>query len=66
MTPAWCSGDFTADGSIDVSDFNVWNNNKFTTALAAFVADDLEPDRDRIASSQVVDRVFAESSAEPF
>ena len=24
-------GDFNLDGSVDVSDFNIWNNNKFTT-----------------------------------
>ncbi|MEM7315734.1 MAG: PEP-CTERM sorting domain-containing protein, partial [Planctomycetota bacterium] len=35
--PAWCSGDFNADGFVDVGDFNAWNSNKFTSSDAAAV-----------------------------
>ncbi|MEM7314397.1 MAG: PEP-CTERM sorting domain-containing protein, partial [Planctomycetota bacterium] len=35
---AWCSGDFTADGVVDVSDFGAWNANKFTSSDSAAAA----------------------------
>jgi hypothetical protein len=28
----WCQGDLTADGIVDTSDFNLWNQHKFTFA----------------------------------
>jgi hypothetical protein len=31
--PAWCSGDFSADGVVDGADFNLWNSNKFLSSL---------------------------------
>ena len=32
MAISWGNGDFDGDGVVDVSDFNVWNSNKFTRA----------------------------------
>ena len=32
---AWCSGDFTADGTVDEADFFLWNENKFMSADSA-------------------------------
>ena len=40
---AWCSGDFNADGSVDVSDFNAWNVHKFQSADAGHTESVPEP-----------------------
>ena len=37
---SWGDGDFTGDGSVDASDFNLWNSARFTgNGLAAHAAD---------------------------
>ncbi len=30
--PAWCSGDFNADGVVDGRDFAYWNNHQFSVS----------------------------------
>ena len=70
---AWCSGDFNADGVVDISDFNVWNGNKFTASDASAVvfvnnnfAGGVATAMERAATAASGDLAVAEIAAEKF
>ena len=60
-SPRGVAGDFNADATVDTSDFNIWNANKFTVSDAVFRS---SAPRVSLGFLQMGDRLPAEYTVE--